>query len=78
MTAIELKKFLVHQIAEIDDVSFLNALKTILETKTQSQIYRLSPEERFEIQESRNEIEQGQYIDQAELEKEFNAWLSER
>jgi len=78
MTAIELKKLIVHQIAEINDVSFLNALKTIVETKTQSQIHKLTPEERSEIQESRNEVEQGLFVEHAELEKEFIAWLSER
>ncbi len=33
MSAIELKKLLIHRIAEIDDVLFLKALKTIIETK---------------------------------------------
>ena len=32
MTTTELKKALIHRITEIDDESFLNAIKTILET----------------------------------------------
>jgi len=76
MTAIELKKLLIHRIAEINDVSFLNAIKTILDSKTQSQTISLTTEQRFEIIESQKEVEQGLFIEQFELDKEFNKWLS--
>jgi len=75
MTAIELKKLLIHRIAEINDVSFLNAIKTILDTKTESQTLMLTAEQRQEIQESRKQIEQGQFINQVELDKEISEWL---
>ncbi len=75
MTAIELKKLLIHRIAEINDVSFLNAIKTILDTKTESQTLMLTAEQRQEIQESRRQIEQGQFINQVELDKEISEWL---
>ena len=78
MSAIELKKLLIHRIAEIDDVSFLNALKTILETKTKSKVISLTQEQREEIVESKKEIEQGLFIEQIELDKEFDKWLSAR
>ncbi len=78
MTSIDLKKTLIQRIAEIDDVSFLNAIKTILDSKAESQTISLTPEQRFEIQESRKEIEQRLSIEQNELDKEFDQWLSER
>ena len=78
MSAIELKKLLIHRIAEIDDVSFLKALKTILDSKTESKILSLTSEQRFEINESMKEIKQGLFIDQVELDKEFDKWLSAR
>ena len=78
MSAIELKKLLIHRIAEIDDVSFLKALKTILDPKTDSKILSLTREQRFEINDSMKEIEQGFFIDQVELDKEFDKWLSAR
>jgi len=78
MSAIELKKLLIHRIAEIDDISFLNALKTILDSKIDSKILSLTREQRFEINESKKEIEQGLFIDQVELDKEFDKWLSAR
>ncbi len=78
MSAIELKKLLIHRIAEIDDISFLKALKTILDSKTGSKTLSLTSEQRFEINESMKEAEQGLVIDQIELDKEFDKWSSER
>jgi hypothetical protein len=78
MTAIELKKQLIHKIAEINDISFLNAIKTILDTKTQTKTLSLTTEQRHEIVESQKEIQQGLFIEQIQLDKEFNKWLSAR
>jgi hypothetical protein len=78
MTTIALKKLLINRIAEIDDVSFLNAIKTILDTKAQTQTLSLTPEQRFEILESKKEIESGLFVEQVELDKEFNKWLNRK
>ena len=78
MSAIELKKLLIHRIAEIDDVSFLKALKTILDSKSDSKILTLTSEQNLEINESKKEIEQGFFIEQVELDKEFDKWLSKK
>lgn len=74
MTTIALKKLLINRIAEINDVSFLKALKTILDTKTQT--LSLTSQQRIEIIESRKEIESGLFVEQSELDKEFDKWLS--
>jgi len=76
MTTIQLKKVLIHQIAYIEDITFLNALKTILESKTQSNIIRLTNEQKEEIIRSKTEIEKGNYTEQHELNKEFEKWLN--
>lgn len=76
MTSIELKKLLMHRIAEINDESFLNAIKTILDSKTQTRVINLTSEQRSEINESRKEIAQKLFVEQAELDKEFNEWQS--
>lgn len=78
MTTIELKKALINRIAEIDDVPFLNAIKTILDSKTKSKTLSLTAEQRYEINESRKETEHGLFIDQVTLDKEFNKWLGTR
>jgi len=76
MTTIELKKVLVHRITEINDISFLKAIKTILDSKTETEIITLTPEQRNEIIESKKEIELGLYIEQEVLDKEVSRWLS--
>jgi hypothetical protein len=75
MTSIELKKMLIHQISEINDISFLKAIKTILDSKKESELIVLTPEQRNEIIESKKEVEQGLYIEQELLDKEVSRWL---
>ena len=76
MTTIELKRTLIHRITEINDVSFLKAIKTILDTKTESVIIALTEEQRNEILDSKKEIERGLFIDHELLDKEVLVWLS--
>lgn len=78
MTAVELKKHLIQRIAEINDESFLDAIKTILDSKSQSLQLMLTKVQREEIMESREQIKQGQYLEQAEMDVKFNQWLNER
>jgi hypothetical protein len=78
MTTIELKKVLIHRITEINDVSFLKAMKTILESKTRTEVISLTTEQRNEIIESKKEIEQGLYIEHEVLDKKVSSWLSAR
>jgi hypothetical protein len=76
MTTIELKNLLIHRISEISDVSFLEAIKTILDSKSESNVLSLTDEQRDEILASKKEIEQGLYIENTALEKEINGWLN--
>lgn len=74
MTAIELRKLLIHRISEINDKSILNALKTILDSE--NEIISLSNQQRAEITESRKNIEEGLFLNQDQLDNEFNKWLN--
>ncbi|HRN41484.1 MAG TPA: hypothetical protein PK649_05360 [Vicingus sp.] len=78
MTALELKKLLIHRIAEINDVSFLNAIKTILDSKTQHKTISLTHKQTIEIEKSKKEVEKGLFIEQIELQKDFDKWLNAR
>lgn len=78
MTTIELKKYLVSRITEINDEAFLEAIKTILDSKSQSQILPLTEDQRLEIMESKKQIEQGLFLSAAEMDQEFEKWLSEK
>jgi hypothetical protein len=78
MTAIELKTLLIHKISEINDISFHKALKTILDSKTDTEVIQLTQEQLDEIIASKKEIEQGLSIDNSILEKEVKLWLNAR
>jgi hypothetical protein len=76
MTAIELKSLLIRQIAEINDISYLKAIKTILDSKKEKEILILTDVQMEEIMASKKEIEQGLFIENDRLEKEMEGWLS--
>jgi hypothetical protein len=78
MTAIELKTLIIHRITEINDVSFLKALKTILDSKTEAGVIQLTQEQLDDIVASKEEIEQGLFIDNNLLDKEVRQWLNAR
>jgi len=76
MNAIELKNLLIHRISEISDISFLEAIKTILDSKSESTTLPLTIEQGDEILASKKEIEQGLFIENTALEKEIDGWLN--
>ena len=78
MTAIQLKTLLIHRISEINDVSFLKALKTILDSKTETGVIQLTQAQLDDIIASKKEIEQGLFIENNVLEKEVKQWLNAR
>jgi hypothetical protein len=78
MTTIELKKQLIHRISEIEDPNFLKALKTILDSKVEESVLKLTPEQRDEILASRHDVEKGLFVDNALVDKEIKAWLNAR
>jgi hypothetical protein len=78
MTAIQVKTLLIHRISEINDVSFLKALKTILDSKTDTGVIQLTQEQLDDIIASKKEIEQGLFIENNAFEKEVKQWLNAR
>ncbi|MCX6302794.1 MAG: hypothetical protein NTW82_11475 [Bacteroidia bacterium] len=78
MTASELRTLLIHRISEINDISFLKALKTILDTKTESGVIQLTPNQLDDIITSKKEIQQGMFLENSVLDKEVRQWLRAR
>jgi hypothetical protein len=78
MTTFELKTLIIHRLSEINDVSFLKALKTILDSKTESGFIQLTPDQLEDIIASKKEIEKGLFIDHSLLDKEVKQWLNAR
>lgn len=75
MTKIELQNLLIHRISEINDISFLEAIKTILDSKSEAAVLPLTVAQRDEILASKKEIEQGLSIENTVLEDEIAGWF---
>lgn len=76
MTKTELQNLLIHRISEINDISYFEAIKTILDSKSEAAMLPLSVEERDEIFASKKEIEQGLSIENTVLETGIAGWLN--
>ena len=78
MTTVELKNILIHRIAGINDKSFLSAINTIIETKSESTVYRTTPEEREKIREGQSQLAKGEYFTHDQVQQEIDKWLKEK
>jgi predicted transcriptional regulator len=78
MTTIDLKNILIHKIAGINDKSFLNAIKTIIEAKEDSIIYKTNSEQRKRIQEGKEQIARGECFTDEQVETNIDKWLKEK
>jgi len=76
MSTIELRHIIIEKLSQIDDVSFLKAIKTIVESKANEDVYKLSDFQKKRIKESREQVKLGQTISNDALQKEIKEWLS--
>lgn len=76
MTTLELKSILIHRISEINDIRFLEAIKTILDEKAEDTVLVLTDDQKQEIIDSQNEVKNGLLFSNDELDKEIQVWLS--
>ena len=77
MSTLELKNILIRKIESINDETFLNAIRTIIDTKTESTIYETSAEQKMKIREGIEQIEKGNYFTNEQVESEIDKWLEE-
>jgi len=57
---------------------FLNAIKTIVDTKTESTIYKTSEKQKAHIREGLIQINTGEIYTNEQVESEINSWLKEK
>ncbi len=77
MNTLELKNILIHKISSINDESFLNAIRIIIDTKTENTIYQTSSNQKLKITEGIDQIEKGEWYSNEQIESETDKWLSE-
>jgi predicted transcriptional regulator len=78
MSTIELKKKIIDQLSRIDDVSFLKAIKTLVDSKAHDEIYKLSEFQKERIREGREQLKKGQTISNETVQKEIDQWLGSK
>jgi hypothetical protein len=76
MSTIELRHVITEYLTHIDDASFLNAIKTIIESKVSEGTYMLSDYQKKRIEEGREQIKKGETISNESLKLEIDQWLS--
>jgi predicted transcriptional regulator len=77
MTTFDLKNILIHKISGINDISFLNAIKTIVDSKSESMVYMTSQVQQKRIIEGREQIARGEFFTNEQIELEIEQWLKE-
>jgi hypothetical protein len=78
MSTIELRHIINEQLSHIEDVSFLNAIRTIIESKVSEGIYKLSDYQKDRINLARQQLKDRQTISHDDLQKEIDQWLSSK
>jgi hypothetical protein len=78
MGTIELRHIITEKLSRIEDVSFLNAIKTIIESKVFEGTYKLSDYQKNRIDSARQQIKNRQTISHDDLQKEIDQWLSSK
>ncbi|HUW06735.1 MAG TPA: hypothetical protein VMW01_10795 [Williamwhitmania sp.] len=76
MSTIELRHIINEYLTHIDDASFLNAIKTILESNVAEGPYKLSDYEKKRVEEGREQLKKGETISNESLNSEVDQWLS--
>ena len=78
MSTSELRHIITEHLSNIEDVSFLNALKTILESKLSESEYKLSNYQKDRIKLARVQLKNRQTISHEELQREITRWLNSK
>ncbi len=76
MSTIELRHHIIEKLSLIDDDSFLNAIKTIIDSKVNEGVYKLSDFQKKRIESGRDQLKKGQSISNDTLKKEIDQWLN--
>ena len=69
MNAIQLKQELIHRISRIEDIDFLNAIKTILDYKKKEPFLELTADQEKELLFASKEGKKGKVISQSEMDQ---------
>jgi hypothetical protein len=76
MSTIELRQYIIEKLSLINDDSFLKAIKTLVESKANEGVYKLSDFQKKRVELGREQLRKGQLISDNDLQKEIDQWLT--
>jgi hypothetical protein len=74
----KLQEILIQKISSTTDERILQEVNRLLETGADEDIYQLTPEQIAGIEESKEQIKNGQFLTNEEANKEIQEWLKNR
>ena len=74
----KLQEILIQKISSTTDERILQEVNRLLETGADEDIYQLTPEQIAGIEESREQIKNGQFLTNEEANKEIQEWLKNK
>ena len=75
MTAIDIRNQIIKKLHEINDLSFLEAVKTIIDSRTEKAGFYINEEMESILHERMESIQKGDFIDNDDVFKESEEWL---
>ena len=76
MSAVELKKRLIDKIQKTENEDLLEEAYRLLQLETEDiEIYKLTGDQKKAIDEARNQIKNGQFLTDEQVNKEIDEWL---
>jgi hypothetical protein len=76
MSTIELRHTIIEKLSQIEDDSFLKAIKTIVESKVNEGVYTLSDFQKKRVELGREQLKKGLSISDDKLQIEIAQWLN--
>ncbi|MHC1776829.1 MAG: hypothetical protein AB9834_15610 [Lentimicrobium sp.] len=76
MNTFQLKQELIHRISKIEDIDFLNAIKTILDYNKKEPFIQLTADQEEELLFASKEGKNDNVIPQSEMDQKVEKWLS--
>ena len=78
MTVIDIRNQIIQKLQDINDLSFLEAVKTIIDLKVEKEVFYINHEMEQMLHERKEKIEKGEFIDNDSVFKESEEWLKEK
>ena len=78
MGTIELRQRIIDRLSHIDDIQFLKAIKTLVDSKAEGELYKLSEYQKERVNLGREQLSKGQTISHDALQKEIDQWLGSK